>query len=45
MNAPETILALEQVEFTLNGRAVKADAGETIIEAAERHGIEIPHLC
>jgi formate dehydrogenase major subunit len=36
---------LQQTEFRLNGRAVAANAGETIIEAAQRHGIEIPHLC
>jgi len=33
------------VAFQLNGRQVTATAGETIIEAAHRHGIEIPHLC
>ena len=35
----------QETEFRLNGRAVSAYAGETIIEAAGRHGIEIPHLC
>jgi len=33
------------VEFRLNGKAVVAHAGETIIEAAGRHGVDIPHLC
>ena len=33
------------VEFTLNGKDVTAHAGETIIQAAKRHGVEIPHLC
>ncbi len=33
------------VEFKLNGRDVVGDAGETIIETARRHGVEIPHLC
>ena len=33
------------VEFKLNGRDVVAHAGETIIQTARRHGIEIPHLC
>ena len=33
------------VEFTLNGRAVAALAGETILQAAKRLGVEIPHLC
>ena len=33
------------VSFTLNGQPVVAPAGETILEAAERHGVEIPRLC
>jgi formate dehydrogenase major subunit len=33
------------VEFKLNGRDVAASAGETILQAARRHGVEIPHLC
>jgi formate dehydrogenase major subunit len=33
------------IEFTLNGNAVAAAPGETIIQTAARHGIEIPHLC
>src|SRR5215813_2140092 len=33
------------VEFKLNGRDVVARGGETIIQAAKRHGVEIPHLC
>src|SRR5262245_45629447 len=33
------------VEFKLNGRDVVAHGGETIIQTAKRHGIEIPHLC
>jgi len=31
--------------FTLDGRPVQARAGETIIEVAQRVGVEIPHLC
>jgi formate dehydrogenase major subunit len=31
--------------LTLDGRAVTARAGETIIEVARREGVEIPHLC
>ena len=34
-----------RVHFTLNGKAVAARADETIIEAAKRHGVDIPHLC
>ncbi len=33
------------VEFKLNGKDVTAHGGETIIQAAKRHGVEIPHLC
>ena len=33
------------VQFTLDGRRVAADDGETILQAAQRHGAEIPHLC
>lgn len=40
---PETIF--ETIEFTLNGKSVEALAGETIIQAAERTGTEIPRLC
>ncbi len=40
-------IAAEQaaVPFTLNGKAVSAQPGETIIQAAARHGVDIPHLC
>ncbi|MGZ8315933.1 MAG: formate dehydrogenase subunit alpha [Telluria sp.] len=31
--------------FEINGRAVSAGAGETLIEVAGREGIEIPRLC
>ena len=33
------------VEFKLNGRDVVAYGGETIIQAAQRNGVEIPRLC
>ncbi|MEQ9061322.1 MAG: formate dehydrogenase subunit alpha [Gammaproteobacteria bacterium] len=33
------------VRFTLDGRDIEAAAGETILQAASRAGIEIPHLC
>src|SRR3954463_167048 len=33
------------VRFTLNGRAVEARATETLIEVADREGLEIPRLC
>jgi formate dehydrogenase major subunit len=36
---------LPLVEFKLNGDAVQAVQGETILQAAQRAGVEIPHLC
>ena len=33
------------VEFTLDGQPVQALRGETILQAAQRVGAEIPHLC
>ena len=46
MNAPlEAGLAQEFVRFRLNGRDVGAQPGETIIQTADRLGIEIPRLC
>src|SRR5689334_4801891 len=33
------------IAFELNGRAVQAVEGETLLQAARREGIEIPHLC
>ena len=36
---------LPLVDFELNGTAVKAVAGDTILEAARRAGVAIPHLC
>ena len=34
-----------EIFFTLNGAAVSATPGETIWQAAKRHGVDIPHLC
>ncbi len=33
------------VKFTLDGRQVEAEPGETIWQVAQRHGVAIPHLC
>src|SRR5580693_23685 len=33
------------IAFVLDGREVEAQAGETIFQAAARHGVELPHLC
>jgi formate dehydrogenase major subunit len=38
-------LATLPIEFKLNGRTVVGRPDETIIETAQRHGVEIPRLC
>jgi len=43
--AAEPVEVVATLPFTLNGRAIEARAGETILQAARRHGVEIPHLC
>ncbi len=40
---PDTLF--ETIEFTLNGDSVQALPGETIIQAAQRTGTDIPRLC
>lgn len=47
MNAPAKLAELmpQAVEFKLDGRAVQAFEGESILQAAQRHGVEIPRLC
>ncbi|NDH79449.1 MAG: formate dehydrogenase subunit alpha, partial [Burkholderiaceae bacterium] len=47
MNAPVNPqeLVLQTVEFKLDGKTIVAYEGETILKAAKRHGIDIPHLC
>jgi formate dehydrogenase major subunit len=37
--------SLQAIQFSLNGATVDAHADETILQAAQRHGVEIPHLC
>ncbi len=43
------MVAIPEIEgptsFLLDGQAVDALPGETILQAARRHGIDIPHLC
>jgi formate dehydrogenase major subunit len=36
---------MEEIRFTLDGREIAAQSGETLLQAARRRGIEIPHLC
>ena len=47
MNAPvsKELLAPSTVEFKLNDQTVVGFEGESILNAAKRHGIDIPHLC
>jgi len=45
MKMNEPIVKTEVIEFKLNGETISAFGGETIIQAAKRHGVEIPHLC
>ncbi len=47
MNAPTRLaeVARATVEFKLDGRAIHAFEGETILDAAQRHGVQIPRLC
>ena len=47
MNAPvpQKLLAPPSLEFKLNDQTVKGYEGESILNAAKRHGIDIPHLC
>ena len=33
------------MEFTIDDRTLEANRGESVLRAAQRHGIEIPHLC
>ena len=47
MNAPlsQELLVPPSVEFKLNEQSVMGFEGESILDAAKRHGIDIPHLC
>ena len=47
MNAPTKSIEVmpQTITFTLDGKTIDAFDGETILKAASRHGIDIPHLC
>jgi formate dehydrogenase major subunit len=47
MNAPLRLAEItpQTIEFKLDGKTVHAFEGETIFKVAERHGVDIPHLC
>jgi len=36
---------MDKVTFTINGEAIKTQAGQTVLEAALENGIYIPNLC
>ena len=42
--SPEQLMPAK-VSFELDGQAVDAYDGESIFDAAKRHGTELPHLC
>src|SRR4249920_190909 len=41
----QTLTETQLVSFTLNGEKVVAPADQTLLQAADHHGIEIPRLC
>lgn len=43
--APAAVIPLGQVAFSLSGRAVVLELGESILEAAERQGLPLEHSC
>jgi len=43
--AVAAVAATAPVRFELDGREIEAAAGETILQAADRHGVAIPRLC
>ncbi len=47
MNAPANKVEItpQTLRFQLNGQAIDAFDGETILDAAKRHAVDIPHLC
>ncbi|KAB2871566.1 MAG: formate dehydrogenase subunit alpha [Burkholderiaceae bacterium] len=46
MNAPDRPLqAAATIEFELDGKAVRAAEGESILDVADREGVAIPRLC
>ena len=47
MNARDAHLPRAEavIRFELDGQPIEARTGETILQAAKRHGTDIPHLC
>ncbi len=42
---PKCVIEPKTITFTLDGQEITAFEGETILTAAKRAGVEIPHLC
>ncbi len=38
-------MSVNTISYSLDGQIVDANPGETILQSAKRHGVEIPHLC
>src|SRR5437868_14532761 len=45
MHQKNALLTANAVSFLLNGETVVCGSDETILQAAQEHGIEIPRLC
>ncbi len=47
MNAPTKLIEVlpQTIEFKLDGKTIHAFDGESILNAAARHGVDIPRLC
>ena len=45
MHQTNALLKTSTVSFVLNGETVVCPADQTILQAAEHHGVEIPRLC
>ena len=48
MNAPDKFLediTKQTIKFKLNGKDTEAFSGETILDVADREGLEVPRLC
>lgn len=42
---PKVETAAKKVKLTIDGRQIEVESGTTVLQAAERLGIEIPHFC
>src|SRR6266478_3649988 len=45
MHQKNTLLTSKAVSFVLNGETVVCLSDETVLEVAQKHGVEIPRLC